>query len=369
MPMRPILLKGHERSITQIRYNNDGDIIFTCSKDNKPAAWWTDSGERLGTYNGHQGAVWSCDATIDSKLLLTGSADGTAKMWNVMTGELLTTFVMQGPVRVVRWAEGGKRFFILSYPLHGNREGASPKVQIFDMPTEGIDGTHEVDPWASSVDIDIPKGTTAEWMPFNRAIIVGCIDGKLRLYDPVSTSQVFEVSDHTDTVFDIQFNKDKTLFITSSKDLFARLFDTKKLKCLKKYPCSVPVNSASIHPTFEHVVLGGGQDAMNVTTTAAREGGFEARFHNMITEDLIATVKGHFGPINTLHFHPSGTGYASGSEDGFIRLHVFDHEYMNMQAKADRKLERAVKQADDLEAKVKAAGGPALRVRGTERTH
>ncbi|GFH29229.1 uncharacterized protein HaLaN_27862, partial [Haematococcus lacustris] len=31
-------------------------------------------------------------------------------------------------------------------------------------------------------------------------------------------------------------------------------------------------------PIFDHVLLGGGQDAASVTTTSAKAGGFEARF-------------------------------------------------------------------------------------------
>jgi hypothetical protein len=31
--MRPILLSGHERALTQVKYNADGDIIFSVSKD------------------------------------------------------------------------------------------------------------------------------------------------------------------------------------------------------------------------------------------------------------------------------------------------------------------------------------------------
>jgi hypothetical protein len=58
---KPILLKGHERSITKVIYNRDGDLIFTASKDDKPSLWYSDSGERIGTYIGHGGAVWDID--------------------------------------------------------------------------------------------------------------------------------------------------------------------------------------------------------------------------------------------------------------------------------------------------------------------
>lgn len=59
--MRPILMKGHERPLTFLKYNRDGDLLFSCAKDHNPTVWFADNGERLGTYRGHNGAVWSCD--------------------------------------------------------------------------------------------------------------------------------------------------------------------------------------------------------------------------------------------------------------------------------------------------------------------
>jgi translation initiation factor 3 subunit I len=53
--MKPIVLQGHARSITQIKYNREGDLLFSCSKDQKPCVWYSLNGERLGTFNGHQG--------------------------------------------------------------------------------------------------------------------------------------------------------------------------------------------------------------------------------------------------------------------------------------------------------------------------
>lgn len=55
------MLHGHERAITQIKYNKDGDLLFSVAKDVKPTVWFSANGERLGTYNGHGGAVWSID--------------------------------------------------------------------------------------------------------------------------------------------------------------------------------------------------------------------------------------------------------------------------------------------------------------------
>lgn len=70
--MRPILMKGHERPLTFLKYNREGDLLFSCAKDNTPTVWFADTGERLGTYRGHNGAVWCCDVSRElSSLLLS----------------------------------------------------------------------------------------------------------------------------------------------------------------------------------------------------------------------------------------------------------------------------------------------------------
>ncbi len=35
-------------------------------------------------------------------------------------------------------------------------------------------------------------------------------------------------------------------------------------------------------------------------------------------------MRGHFGPINAISFRPDGRAYATGGEDGYVRLHHFD---------------------------------------------
>ena len=62
---------GHERSLTQIKFNKDGDLLFSCSKDHIINVWYTHNGERLGTYDGHNGTVWTIDVDSKSRLFVT----------------------------------------------------------------------------------------------------------------------------------------------------------------------------------------------------------------------------------------------------------------------------------------------------------
>lgn len=136
--------------------------------------------------------------------------------------------------------------------------------------------------------------------------------------------------EHTKQIKDMQLSYDGMLLITASKDTTARLWDVATLESLKMYKTDRPVNSAAISPLLDmypHVVMGGGQEAMDVTTTSSRIGKFDARFFHLVFEEEFARVKGHFGPINSIAFHPNGKGYASGGEDGYVRVHVFDDAY------------------------------------------
>lgn len=45
----------------EIKYNAEGDLLFSASKDDVINVWHSHNGERLGTYNGHNGSVWTVD--------------------------------------------------------------------------------------------------------------------------------------------------------------------------------------------------------------------------------------------------------------------------------------------------------------------
>ncbi len=63
--MRPILLKGHDGPLTCVKYNKDGDLLFTSCRRGKINLWYGDDGERIGTYK-HTGAVMYVDVNCKS---------------------------------------------------------------------------------------------------------------------------------------------------------------------------------------------------------------------------------------------------------------------------------------------------------------
>jgi WD40 repeat protein len=78
--MKPLSLQGHTRALTRVRINNDGDLLFTASKDHSPCVWYLENGERIGTYQGHTGVIWDIDVSWDSKTLVSSSGDPSVKV-------------------------------------------------------------------------------------------------------------------------------------------------------------------------------------------------------------------------------------------------------------------------------------------------
>jgi len=323
--MKPVALSGHSRSLTQIKYNTEGDLLFSVSKDSVPSVWYAHNGERVGSFEGHNGTVWCCDPMYDSSLLLTGSADNSCKLWDIKTGVNVATIETKSAVRTCNFSYSGDKLFFSTDKTMGQHS----ELRVYtveDMRSQGGAATPIL-----TIPSEASKITSAVWGPCDDTIITGHENGMLVSWDVATGDELNRTKDHTSNINDIQYNKDMSFILVASKDFNSTLYDVENLVAVKTYKTQRPVNSACISPLKEHVLLGGGQDAMSVTTTGSKVGKFEATFFHLIFEEEIGRVKGHFGPINTLAFHPSGRGYASGGEDGYIRLHDFDPSYFEFE--------------------------------------
>lgn len=315
------MLKGHVGPVAKVKYNREGDLIFSSArKDSKPVVWYAHSGERLGTFNGHEGMVGDFDIDFQSKRFLTASADRHIKLWDCQNGNELASWQFRSSVRGVQWATGDRMMLAIT----DNNFNCEAAVHIWNLPDE-IEEAAE----ARMMAVPGVKLTGALWGPLNTFVVAAGDDGCLRKWDVEKGVEVEKIEIHKKGIKSMTPSKDGSMFITASSDYTAKLFDMRSLALLKTYKDDRPLNAAAISPIMNHVIVGGGQDAMSVTQTAAKAGHFETDFFHTVYMDYLGSVKGHFGPINTLAFSPDGKSFASGSEDGYIRLHHFDDDYFN----------------------------------------
>lgn len=121
-----------------IGFSTDGRVAFSTEKFTvilrDPL-----SGEEL-EFVGHTGYISTLAISTDGLLMATGSDDGTARVWNVQTGEELSQFSLQGrPIRDVAFSVDGNQLGIVEgIPITPNMNSAFPspnEVGIFDLTT------------------------------------------------------------------------------------------------------------------------------------------------------------------------------------------------------------------------------------------
>ncbi|KAI9791060.1 MAG: translation initiation factor eIF3 subunit [Candelina submexicana] len=324
--MRPILLQGHERALTQIRYASP-----TSAHTDMKEGGFTDQSK---VYKGRRYYIFdvkgpSVDVDPTTTLLATGAADNTIKLWDVKTGKCLKTWDFPTAVKRVEFSEDGTQLLGVTE----KRMGHLGTIVVFDIKVDVE--AEQASERNMTITCEDSKATVAGWSYLSKYIISGHEDG--------STGEMLNTIYPHDVdlqVTDLQWAPDRTYFITASKDKTAKIISARDLEVLKSFPSDTPLNTAAITPKKDYVILGGGQAAMDVTTTSSRQGKFEARFYHRIFEDEIGRVKGHFGPLNTIAVHPKGVGYASGGEDGYVRVHHFDRPYFDFMYEVERERAR-----------------------------
>ena len=75
--------------------------------------------------------------------------------------------------------------------------------------------------------------------------------------------------------------------------------------------------------------MGGGVAAIMAAMTGGHSG-FEAHVCNIMHENEVGKISGHFGPINSVEFFKDGRGFISGGEEGVIRIVRFNEEYFEV---------------------------------------
>lgn len=325
MLLHPTAMQGHMKPVTMVKFNREGDLLFSTSKEaDGIAVWYTKTGERLGTYAGGHKSISGCDVNGASTLLATSGFDLCVNLWDVESADILARIEHEAPVRAVGISHDDSTLF----SVMDGKMGQKPTIFLFNLPSQLGEKTitTKFNPRAK---FQNPEDIMfAEWGPTNDHIYFCTNDGAVAIMDVETQTEILATIPHSEEVRKIHFCPEYRTIITASKDKSAKLLDSRTLKTITTYTSDVPINDASIAPRADHVILGGGTEAQDVTTSGGGSK-FEVKFYHKVFggNTPMGTVKCHFGTINSVAFHPNGKLFASGAVDGFVKMQTFDFNY------------------------------------------
>ncbi|KAJ3726271.1 WD40-repeat-containing domain protein [Lentinula raphanica] len=292
----PLVAPGHTRPVTHLSFSgleDDGSylLISSCKDGNPMLREWT--GDWIGTFFGHKGAVWSTKLSLDSSRAASASADFTAKIWDTYSGQPLHSFPHNHIVRSVALSPTANRL------LTGGQE---KKVRIFDIGRPDADPDFLGDTGGLAHDATVKS---VVWVGDHIGVTAG-EDGHIKWWD-LRTGTLAANITFPNPIQSMELSRQTQRLVVTSGNNVA--FIPASPSPAPSHTLTLPYSpsSASIHPILQDRFVTGNL------------GDEWVRVHAMNGEER-EVLKGHHGPVHCVEFSPDGEMYASGSEDGTIRL-------------------------------------------------
>ena len=300
----PLICPGHSRPIAQIDFTNeteDGVFLLSACHDKTAMIRSGETGDWIGTFEGHKGAVWGAALNAPATRAATASGDFSAKVWDALTGDELLDLKHRHIVRCCDWSPDSSTL------VTGGKEA---KLRLFDLHQPESDPAmllgHE-----SGKAIKVVRYLPD---PSGKMLLSGGDDNTLRLWDVRTQAEAKQLA-FSGTVNSVELSRDeKTLTVAAGTEV--SFWDTSNYECIKRFNLGVieangyGVNSATLHPERKAFVAGGGN--------------FWVYVHDYETGEELLCNKGHHGPVYGVRFTPDGKTYASGGDDGTIRYWRFE---------------------------------------------
>lgn len=289
----PLTCPGHTRPVVHLAFSNitasGGYFLITACKDGKPMYRHGNTGDWIGTFDGHKGAVWGAALTADASLAGTGAADFTAKLWNTTSGDEVNSFAHPHIVKTVSFSSDNKKFATGC---------VDQMIRVFDTSS----GTKEP---SSQFKLTKPVKATIWDGQDGNILVASAEEGVVRKFDCRANTEVQSIELSSSMVTNIDLSWDGSILTIAHGDSVTFL-QCDNLKMLHSHQLSSVHYSASLHPDKSCFVVGG-ED-------------FKLRKCDYTSGSELESYKGHFGPVHCVRYSPDGEVYCSGAEDGTVRL-------------------------------------------------
>ena len=283
-------LYGHAADVASVSFSPDGTRIVTGSWDGTAKVWDARTGTSLLDLRGHTDKITSVFFSPDNTRIVTGSWDKTAKVWDARTGaSLLELKGHKGSVTSVSFSPDGMR--IVTVSDYGT-------TKVWDART----GT-------SLVEL---KGRTSgvsnvSFSPDGTRIVTGGDDNTAKVWDAQTGVFLLDLIGHTASVSSVSFSPDGTRIVTGSEDMTAKVWDARTgLSLLDLKGHTHEVSSVSFSPDGTRIVTGGWDKTAKV---------WDAQ-----TGTSLIDLRGHTEMVNSVSFSPDGERIVTGSYDGTAKV-------------------------------------------------
>jgi WD40 repeat protein len=202
-----VMQAGHTKSVDAIAISPDGLLLASGSADNSARLWEVATGHEIRTFSGHSLGIKALAFSPDSKLLVSGAIDGHVKLWNTVTGSALWDQPDCGSASAAAFSRDGRWIAV------GNMEKT---IKLLDATTGRQKGT-----------LSGHNGliTALAFSPDARILASGSADHTIRFWEPETGREKRSLLDHTDRVTTVAFSPDGKWLASGSRDTKVKIWN------------------------------------------------------------------------------------------------------------------------------------------------
>lgn len=331
--IRAVLL-GHRDRLTSAAFSPDGHRLVTTSADGTARVWDVESERLVTEIKGPKEGLGGARFSPDSHRIVVACWDSVARVWEAESGRLIAE--LKGHT---------KELISVEFSPEGDR-----------IITAGLDGTTRV--WAAAdgqLVVELKGDGSIVWRasfsPDGRRIVTANTDATARVWDSRSGRLLNELRGHRSFVADAAYSPDGRLIATASVDGTARVWLTQDGSLLTEFGGFDPVFRAAFSPDSRLLLTTSKEGAVRVWRVVdrrllaelrghwdhkdrGRSAAFSPDSHRIVTSSPdhtaqvweaesgrpVAELQGHGAHVHNTAFSPDGRYIVTASDDGTARI-------------------------------------------------